>query len=139
MKGQGSRMVEPRPAPPLLDCLVKAQEYRPKLFAEWPSCHEVLMSRGSKSANTSTSKGAPGLMLNNGETISAPRSLEFGGNFWGFFESRSRSLTFNVKSTPVLINLKTNVTPLHLQTTRCRIAWINRRRSGMFTTNCCPS
>ena len=86
MKGQGSRMVEPRPAPPLLECLANAQEYRPKSYADWPSCHEVLMSRSSKSANTANSKGAPSLMLNNGEMISAPRSLEFGGNFLGLLK-----------------------------------------------------
>ena len=79
MKGQGSRHKQmPKPAPPLLDHLKNAQEFRPRTVAEWGSCHDVLMTKSTKSGNNQP-KNQPGLVLNNGESLQAPRSLEFGG------------------------------------------------------------
>ena len=90
MKGQGSRAKQmPKPAPPLLDHLKNAQEFRPRTVAEWGSCHDVLMSKSTKSGNNQP-KNQPGLVLNNGESLQAPRSLEFGGILLWCFYLRTR-------------------------------------------------
>ena len=83
MKGQGTRAKQHcRPAPPLLEELGKAVEFRPQTLAEWCSCHQTLMTP-STLPKAAVPKGSPALILNGGESLQAPKSLEFGGIFEG--------------------------------------------------------
>ena len=97
MKGQGTRLdKKPRPAPPLLHCIKNAIEFRPQTRAEWHSCQDVLINTPTKTGNSATKSSSPTLILNNGESLQAPKSLEFGGTFVCLFVFYFHCLSFSL-------------------------------------------
>ena len=78
MKGMGDRVEpRPRPAPPLPEYIEMVKEWKPKSLRDWPSCQAVLSKNGQATAKAE--KKACNIVLNDGQTHSAPKSLEFEG------------------------------------------------------------